>query len=294
MPPKPPKKMTATTTAPYDPFGPVKNALGQVYRGTQSALQSLGPVGEFFTQPSHLSAYYQVKRRDRNIAEVAAKNGVSPEAMIAINKTKTLPPVGSYLQLNQGVPDVIANQIAGLGSSSTIRQEGRGDPAAQRLRSQAATITQQLMNGQLPASIPSAALGFIRDSSGMPLTIQDLIQEGYVMDAKGVLTLGGKGAGMMETPVGTGSAEFMSTKFMQYNAEKNVPFLKQLRWDPERKKYVQIGTLLKEGKLDIRTGKTKKSKKRRQQEAAVNKQAAVSTPAGEGPQTVLDIHLGSG
>jgi hypothetical protein len=36
------------------------------------------------------------------------------------------------------------------------------------------------------------------------------------------------------------------------NAANGDNFLKELRWDPQRKKYVQIGKLLKEGKLDLK------------------------------------------
>jgi len=49
---------------------------------------------------------------------------------------------------------------------------------------------------------------------------------------------------------GAGNNDFMNTKFMQQNVANNVAFENQLRWDPQRKKYVQIGKLIREGKLD--------------------------------------------
>jgi hypothetical protein len=44
------------------------------------------------------------------------------------------------------------------------------------------------------------------------------------------------------------------------NAANGDDFSKELRWDPQRKKYVQIGTLLKEGRMD-KYGRLRKVKK---------------------------------
>ncbi len=64
--------------------------------------------------------------------------------------------------------------------------------------------------------------------------------------------------GTVTNAAGTGSAEFMNTGFMQEYAANGTPFEKQLRWDEDRKKYVQIGKLIAEGKLDNRTGKMRR------------------------------------
>jgi hypothetical protein len=48
-------------------------------------------------------------------------------------------------------------------------------------------------------------------------------------------------------------------------------FLKELRWDPQRKKYVSIGTLLKQGKLDLKGNWRKKSNRQRQTDSHSNK-----------------------
>jgi hypothetical protein len=46
-------------------------------------------------------------------------------------------------------------------------------------------------------------------------------------------------------------SDFMKTNFMQYNTANNISFENQLRWDPSSKKYVKIGDLLRQGKLDL-------------------------------------------
>ncbi len=82
-------------------------------------------------------------------------------------------------------------------------------------------------------------------------------------DAIERLTQQANGGGTVTNAAGTGSAEFMNTGFMQQNAANNTPFEKQLRWDEDRKKYVQIGKLIAEGKLDNRTGKMRRVQTRR-------------------------------
>jgi hypothetical protein len=82
-------------------------------------------------------------------------------------------------------------------------------------------------------------------------------------DAIERLTSQQAGGGTVTNAAGTGSAEFMNTGFMQEYAANGTPFEKQLRWDPDRKKHVQIGKLIAEGKLDIRTGKMRRVQTRR-------------------------------
>lgn len=49
--------------------------------------------------------------------------------------------------------------------------------------------------------------------------------------------------GQVTTAAGTGSADFMGTGFMQYNAANNIEYNNQLRWDPIKKKYRKIGQI---------------------------------------------------
>jgi hypothetical protein len=69
----------------------------------------------------------------------------------------------------------------------------------------------------------------------------------------------------IEAPAGSsagGNSEFMNTRFMQENQERGTGFYDQLRWDPQRKKYVKIGDLIRQGRLDVRTGKDIYKKRR--------------------------------
>ncbi len=95
------------------------------------------------------------------------------------------------------------------------------------------------------------------------------------------------------TEAGTGqtinSTEFTSTGFYQKYQEQGTSFENQLRWDPERKKYVKIGRLINEGRLDVRDrrAKLKRSKRGRQiryeqSAAAPAEQASTSLPGAFG------------
>lgn len=66
--------------------------------------------------------------------------------------------------------------------------------------------------------------------------------------------------------VNTGGGTYADTAYAQYAAANNIAFENQMRWDPTTKKYVRIGTLLAQGKLDIRTGKDITQKKKQQQQ----------------------------
>ena len=92
--------------------------------------------------------------------------------------------------------------------------------------------------------------------------------------------------GMVETSIGTGSEEFMNTKFMQKNIENNTPFEKQLRWDPDRNKYVQFGKLIKEGRLNVKTGRLSRKKRGRDEAPAA---APVAMPAPVVQQPVQQV-----
>jgi hypothetical protein len=48
-----------------------------------------------------------------------------------------------------------------------------------------------------------------------------------------------------------GNTDYANTKAAQYYAAAGTPFLQQQRWDPQAKRYVSLGKLLKQGKLDL-------------------------------------------
>lgn len=266
------------------------------------------PTPNIFSQGyGQSSNFYQVTPEDKNLSDIAAKFGIETQSLVDTNKSKTLPPEGSYIQL--GTQQFPGSNIPGLGvggpaggTTPKYPWEGRGDPSAQRLRDQATQITTQLANGQLPNSIPSATVGFMRDKNGQRITIQDLIAEGYTMNGQGVLVRSGGGGGV-QTAIGTGSAEFMNTGFMQKNIANNTPFMQQLRWDSKKKKFVKIGDLVRQGRLDLKTGRSydqpMKRNKKGKLVAADKPAAEVVAPVEpqvtrESASTVLDIHLGSG
>jgi hypothetical protein len=75
------------------------------------------------------------------------------------------------------------------------------------------------------------------------------------------------------TPAGADNTDYSNTRAAQVYAAAGTPFLKQQRWDPQAKKYVSIGKLLKQGKLDLQGNWNKRSKRQRVT-AAGNRQQA--------------------
>lgn len=64
-----------------------------------------------------------------------------------------------------------------------------------------------------------------------------------------------------------GNSDFANTGFMQYNAANNIPFERQLRWDPKKKKYITVGQWLKQGrKAKADANRAKANKQEQQQE----------------------------
>lgn len=163
-------------------------------------------------------------------------------------------------------------------------------------------ITTQLQNGQLPSSIPfQVASQLVNPQTGRPFTQADYQAAGYTYNNQTQQwTIGGQQpasqipAGQVQTSVGTGEAGFMNTGFMQANAAAGTQFLDQLRWDPQRKKYVKIGQLLREGKLNIRDqqGNFRQQKRREREPEYVAPQEA--TNAGGTPTQQLSQTMGSG
>jgi hypothetical protein len=47
------------------------------------------------------------------------------------------------------------------------------------------------------------------------------------------------------------NTDYANTKAAQYYAAAGTPFLQQQRWDPQARRYVSLGKLLKQGKLDL-------------------------------------------
>jgi hypothetical protein len=297
-----PKGTTPSQPKYKDPIGSI-GAAAQATATPNPTPNMFATTPQFGTTPqaqfSPQSNFYQVTAQDTDMSAVAAKNNLPLQQLVDANQSKELPPEGSYIQL--GTQQFPGTPPTSSAATNKYLQEGRGDPAAQNLRNQASQITTQLAAGQLPNSIPSAVVGFMRDKNGQRITIQELIAEGYVMNAQGVLVLaGGPGSpGGGHAP----SAEYAKTA--GYQANKDKSFLQQLRYDPKKKKLVKIGDLIRQGRLDIKTGRMYNNPMKRNKKgklvAAERPQQAVPVTAPiesqvttETYQTILDIHLGSG
>lgn len=83
-----------------------------------------------------------------------------------------------------------------------------------------------------------------------------------------------------------GNSDFMNTGFMQSNAANNVPFERQLRWDPKKKKYITVGQWLRQGrkaKMDANRARAKKQEQKQEQQqdfTLANSLIDFSTSAG--------------
>ena len=149
---------------------------------------------------------------------------------------------------------------------------------------------------------------FRSDTSKLPLTMSPQVQQQLKFPAEQMQSMGYAFDGTRWKLGGTpqqpnagqpsqaqnpgGNTDFNNTNFMQYNQAHNVAFNNQLRWDPQRKKYVQIGKLIAEGKLDQRGGwhnQPTKAQRIAQRNAQKNKGAPA--PSNQG---TAQINFGAG
>lgn len=294
----------------YNPFKNNGQGLSNYFKdlfkpSQQVVLGGTGPI----TNPKNLSGYnfapYQVRTGDTFDNIAAANNLTVPELQAANGGMYTPPPKGSMINLpNAGV--IQYNQPAGPSANWMLEawknksaqagagQAGTYGPGTYTHFFSVADLKEQIASGIPPEVVPASML------AQLGATPQSMRDNGYTFNAQtGTYTLGGAQAGQVTTSIGTGSQEFMSTGFMQQNAAQGVGFYNQLRWDPVRGEYVQIGKLIREGRLDVRTGKLKKRgfKKRHNPNRAGQQQAEPVKPEDHqwgSPTTVLDLHLGGG
>lgn len=268
---------------------PLKSAGEAIKSAYQDVTSYFRPINSTPPGDSNQPEFYQVQATDQSMSQVAENLGVPVSQLVQANNAKTLPPKGSYIRLTPEEQRMVSQGFP-LSAVQALRDRNqsaadRGDPAAQNLRNQATTISQQLSAGQLPESVPSAVVGFLRDAQGKPLTLQDFYAEGYTMNSAGVL--------VRNAAPSPNNADFRNTQ--AYLANLNVPFLQQKRYDPKTKKYVKIGDLIRQGKLDIRTGRfNPNGRSNRRTSAPAQAPQPIERTTTEAPTTVLDIHLGSG
>lgn len=314
----------------YNPLNTITNAVSQAYHVVTNSFSQLGnmlaqtpevksinqqlasiPVGG---QQSPI--YYQIKSNDKSLDDIALRHGVSLNQVVNLNNTKTLPPKGSYIQImpsmssliNQGIPASTAAQIV---NSQNKNNNGGYQDYAQRHPeiSQAAQIKNQIASGQLPTTIPLAALPYITNASGQSLTIQQAQQAGYVLK-NGQLVHSGSPAATGAPTASSNPTPHRVQDFASYSdfVQANKDFLNSKRYDPTTKKYVSVGKLIKQGKLDLKNGRFyprgNAPHRPKGKGGGHHRGGGHSNPAPvttvpvetttEGPQTILDLHLGSG
>ena len=116
-------------------------------------------------------------------------------------------------------------------------------------------VASQLNAGQLPQTLTPQTIAQLT-ASGYDI---NQIVNFYQPDGQGSYKLNAQGiqaqtqaASQPSAPSQNPLSDPRNTKAYQYYAENNVSFVNQQRWDPQRKKYVKIGQLIKEGRLDVR------------------------------------------
>lgn len=266
-------------------------------------------------QPGALPSAYQVKPEDNSLSDVANGLGVPLQQLVDANDgAKTLPPIGSYMAVKpsdsptgiippkQQTPRRNADQWwrdkpaspalsgANLGYEQLYYTEQAKGVLKQEIDKAAAT------GGNINIIIPN---DWLAEFGATPQSMQ---ANGFTYNtANGTWVPGGMnnpapGAPGTTTPTGGKpvSADFMNTKFMQYNTANGIGFYDQLRWDPSTKKYVKIGDLLRQGKLDIRTGKDIVRKKHKGGGGAVQPAQPAQPTSTATANTVLALQLGSG
>lgn len=168
----------------------------------------------------------------------------------------------------------------------------------QRMNAQTtAVITNQIANGIQPPMIP-ANTSITNPVTGKPATPDDLIASGYAFNPK---TNSWNLAGSVQNPGQTASAPagnsaFMNTGFMQQYAAQGTAFENQKRWDESTGKFVRIGDLIRQGKLDLKTGKTTAKGKRGGGGGGGGGQAqpVLQEAKNSNVNSVLSFNLGSG
>ncbi len=259
--------------------------------------------------PGYANNPYQVQTGD-TFESIATKNNTTAAQLQAANNGMAVPPPkGSFIDVPKLAqaqsdfynkskyydsekfgapitsPQLAANNPSGYATNSFTGPNGQVNTAE---------LIANIQNSpEAPTTVPAGVLSSLM-INGAPATPQAMQANGYQFNQatqSWVLKGSAAATGMVSTGAGTGSPEFMNTGFMQRYAAQGTPFLQQKRWDPTTKKFVSIGKLIKQGKLDLQ-GHTHKGKKKGPGPAPV-----VATAASQGggtPGTVLDLHLGSG
>jgi hypothetical protein len=159
--------------------------------------------------------------------------------------------------VNQGVPPSVVNAMNPSTAPATIPQN-RGNPGIQMNMNLSKELQAQITSGMAPDTVPSAVLSLLN------ATPQSMAAAGYVLDpaTKTWNKPGGEAATPPGTydptkpfggfsPAGSDNTDYANTAAARAYAAAGTPFLQQQRWDPQARRYVSLGKLLKQGKLDL-------------------------------------------
>lgn len=94
-------------------------------------------------------------------------------------------------------------------------------------------------------------------------------------------------------PAPPDNTDYANTRAARYYAQAGTPFLQQQRWDPQARRYVSIGRLLRQGKLDLQGNWNRRSRRQRQTDSQQNRkqqQAQDFTLAN----SLINFSVGSG
>jgi hypothetical protein len=83
--------------------------------------------------------------------------------------------------------------------------------------------------------------------------------------------------GTIPTGSDPSNTDYANTRAAQQYAAAGTSFVNQMRWDPQAKKFVSIGRLLKQGKLDLKGNWRKTSRRQRQGNRKPQQQLAEET-----------------
>lgn len=301
----------------YNPYYQIKpddtyDSIAQQTGVNASDLQSLNgvvppPKGSFIRMPSRLDPLGGVGGGARGGNRAGAPGGPGNPALAGPNvreqaysgQAQNNNTVASYYTsaaLPPGTQGVsVTTPVPGIpGSTPATYSASYADPA---------WVANALSTGNFPNVLSaSVANRMVNKETNQPYTAKDWEAAGYTYNAAtGQYLRGGATGNAMNTPTtntptpGVSSA-YANTQAAQYYANNNVNFYAQKRWVKGRG-FVTIGQLIREGSLDVKTGKMRQ--KRGNNNGDGEQQAAPPPPpeatnAGTSPTRIYRTNQGGG
>lgn len=228
-----------------------------------------------------------------NVREQAYSGQAQNNSTVASYYTSAALPPGT-----QGVS--VTTPVPGIpGSTPATYSASYADPA---------WVANALSTGNFPNVLSaSVANRMVNKKTNQPYTPKDWEAAGYTYNAATGQYLRNGATGTATntpatsaaagpgTPGWTGNSAYANTQAAQYYAANNVPFYAQKRWVKGRG-FVTLGQLIREGSLDVRTGKMRNKKNNNnggdEQQAAPP--PAEATNAGTSPSRIYRSNQGGG